>query len=112
MINKRSRTAGKLTMGTISQATSNSLKPPGRPAHAFTHDSVDAMQTYQPPAAKDAGKSSTFVYNKDRQPRQVKRPDDTTIDLDYDKVGHLDKVTFPGGQVGNGWDAKKNSSIH
>ena len=83
-----------------------SLKPPGRPAHAFAYTPASQLQSYQPPAA-GGDKDTGYIYNRDGQPSQVRLADGGVIDLAYDKVGHLETISFPGGRVRIDWDAKK-----
>ena len=59
------------------------LTPPGRPAHAFTYTDIDLEVDYIPPTVTNGG-NTTHGYDVDRQLDLTTRPDNKTLDPDYD----------------------------
>ena len=81
------------------------LTPPGRPGHTFTHTPIDQTASYTPPTVAGTG-STGYVFNIDRQPTEVQRPDGYTTLFDYGATnGRLNSVTFSRGSLGFGYDA-------
>ncbi len=70
-----------------------SLTPPGRDAHTFSYSPLNMLSAYTPPLIEAAGTIS-YTYNPAGQLTQVIRPDDTTVDLDYDVSGRLETVVI------------------
>lgn len=82
-----------------------SLTPPGRPAHTFTHTPVNLTSSYTPPSVTGTGPTG-YVFNLDRQPTEVQRPDGQTTTFGYGPTnGRLNSVTFSRGLLGYGYDA-------
>ena len=82
-----------------------SLTPPGRPAHTFTYTPVDLQATYTAPSVNGGGTNkTTYTYNADRELELIMRPDDKTIQLDYDNAGRLQTQTIERGSYGFDYD--------
>ncbi|MEE8574748.1 MAG: hypothetical protein V3T30_04975, partial [Thermodesulfobacteriota bacterium] len=79
------------------------VTPSSRPAHTFTYTSVDLTDSYSPPDVLTGTDTTTYVYNLDKQPTLVTRPDGATIAYAYDSPdfvnvdGLLDTITIPRG---------------
>jgi YD repeat-containing protein len=82
-----------------------SITPPGRPSHAFTYTSVDLEESYIPPEIGMDPGLTHFIYNLDRQPVEMTRPDGSGITLEYDGAGRLNTLMFPSGQLAFHYDA-------
>jgi RHS repeat-associated protein len=82
-----------------------SLTPPDRPAHAFGYTPVDQTSQYVPPDIGAGTNQSQYLYNLDRQPTQVDRPDGESLTVGYDTAGRPESLTTPGRTVGYGYDA-------
>jgi choice-of-anchor A domain-containing protein/RHS repeat-associated protein len=78
-----------------------SITPPTRPVHTFTYTAVDQTETYEPPAVPGSGTNLTrYIYNLDRQPTDILRPDGASIIFDYHPNGRLRaRIAQPGGTV-------------
>ena len=76
--------------------------PPGLP-HAFAYTAVDLAEFYLPPEIGAGPRFTQYVYNLDRQPVQVRRPDGTTVDLAYDSAGRVSMIATPDGQTTFGY---------
>lgn len=72
------------------------LTPPDKPAHNFTYTPVDLAATYAPPDVGAGGNQTQYVYNLDRQPTQIIRPDGQTLAMSYDTAGRLQTLAVPG----------------
>lgn len=83
-----------------------SLTPPGRPAHTFAYTPVNLTEGYSPPKEGEGRSGTSYAYNKDKKLTKLTRLDDKTIDLAYDKVGHLETITIPEGKVTFAFDEK------
>jgi RHS repeat-associated protein len=59
-----------------------SLTPPGRPAHTFTYTPVDLTSSYIPPTVSGTG-TTGYLFNVDRQPTEIQRPDAQTTTFTY-----------------------------
>ena len=81
-----------------------SLTPPGRPAHTFTYTPVDLTASYTPPALPGAG-ATTYLFNEDKQPTTLVRPDGLATGFSYDDGGRLEEVTFSRGTLQYTYDA-------
>jgi len=81
-----------------------SLKPPGRPPHAFVHTPVNLQAEYVPPAVGGASGKTEYTYNADRQLEQMIRPDGQTMVPSYDAAGRLASVTLPDGPLTYSYD--------
>lgn len=82
-----------------------SLPPPGHPAHTFTYTSVDLTASCTPPAVP-ATRPTGYLFNLDRQPTEVQRPDGQTTLFTYGATdGRLAGVTFSRGTLAYGYDA-------
>ena len=94
------------TIGFGYDANSNvtALTPPGRPAHAFTHTPVDLTASYTPPAIAGTG-ATGYLFNVDKQPTAIQRPDAQTTGFGYDMAGRLSDVTFSRGTLQYTYDA-------
>ena len=82
-----------------------SLTPPDQPAHTLSHTPVDLISTYVPPDVGAGTNQSEYVYNRDRQPTQVDRPDGASLTLEYDAAGRPKTLTTPDRQVEYGYAA-------
>jgi RHS repeat-associated protein len=80
-----------------------SLTPPGRPAHAFTYTPVDLTASYTPPTVTGAG-GTGYLFNADKQPTAIQRPDGQATSFGYDTGGRLSAVTFSRGVLGYTYD--------
>ncbi len=82
------------------------LTPPGRAAHTFTYNALDAQQDYVPPAlsAAPAVTATHNTYNAEGQLTGVTRADGATIGLAYDSAGRPRTITTPEGQTTYGYD--------
>jgi RHS repeat-associated protein len=80
-----------------------SIIPPGRSTHAFAYTAVDLAEFYLPPEIGAGPCFTQYVYNLDRQPVQVRRPDGTTVDLAYDSAGRVSAIASPDGQTTFGY---------
>src|SRR5207245_11725678 len=66
------------------------VTPPSKPPHGFSFNLVDQISDYVPPVVGGSGHTRTrYFYNLDRQPTQILRPDEQTIDFGYDTAGQL-----------------------
>lgn len=82
-----------------------SLTPPGRPAHTFTYTPIDLASSYTPPAVAGTGPTG-YLFNADRQPTEVQRPDGQTTSFAYGPTnGRLNNVTFSRGTLSYGYDS-------
>src|SRR5687767_15119965 len=71
-----------------------SLTPPGRPAHTFAYTPLDFTSSYVPPAVSGTGPTG-YLFNPDRQPTEVQRPDGHTTTFTYGATnGRLTSVGF------------------
>lgn len=66
--------------------------PAGRPAHTFAYDGRNLLTSYSPPALPGTGPTK-YLYNEDRQPIRVERPDGHTIDTLYDTAGRVTMIS-------------------
>ncbi len=73
--------------------------PPGQPAHSLTYTQVDLLATYTAPVVAGVTNQTRFLYNADRQPSRIIRPDGQLVDFLYDGSGRLQIVTVPGGET-------------
>jgi len=80
-----------------------SLTPPDRPAHTFAYTPVDLTSSYTPPAVGGAG-ATGYLFNPDKQPTAIQRPDGQTTGFGYDTGGRLNEVTFSRGLLGYTYD--------
>jgi RHS repeat-associated protein len=81
-----------------------SLTPPGRPAHTLTYTPIDGVASYTPPPLAGTGPTG-YVFNLDRQPTEVQRPDGETTIFTYGGTnGRLTGITFSRGTLGLGYD--------
>ena len=99
---------GERTINYQYEANGNltALTPPGRPAHAFSHTAVNLVETYTPPNVNGAGNNLTqYTYNPDRQLTQITRPDNKTLDFNYDPAGRLSVLTIPRGPISYTYEA-------
>jgi RHS repeat-associated protein len=82
------------------------VAPPDRPAHAFSYDPVDLVNTYTPPAvAGVANPATSYGYNADHQLTSLTRPDGA-LNLTYEaaNTGRLWQVGLRRGLVTLGYD--------
>jgi len=80
------------------------LTPPGRPAHTFTFTPINLTSSYTPPPIAGTG-STGYLFNVDRQPTEVQRPDGQTTTFTYGATnGRLIGVTFSRGTLQCGYD--------
>ena len=83
-----------------------SLAPPGRPAHKFEHTSLDFVQSYTPPKIGNEEHSTRYEFDLDKKLTKIAFPGAQTVELAYDKVGHIESVTYPGGKRSYSFNAK------
>ncbi len=72
-----------------------SITPPGRPAHEFSFNLVDMVNSYQAP---DVGilRTTSYTYNLDKQLTSITRPDGKVATLSYNSTtGRLSSMTTP-----------------
>jgi RHS repeat-associated protein len=70
------------------------LTPPSRPAHTFTYTPVNLTSSYIPPTVTGAG-ATGCLFNVDRQPTEIQRPDGHTTTFTYSEPsGRLTSVGF------------------
>ena len=80
------------------------MTPPGRLAHTFTYTALDLTASYTPPVVSGTG-STGYLFNVDRQPTEVQRPDGQTTLFNYGPAnGRLNSVTFSRGSLNYGYD--------
>jgi RHS repeat-associated protein len=98
---------GGRTIGLSYDADGNltRLTPPGRPSHTFGYTPVDLTSRYDPPDVGAGTNASQYIYNRDRQPTQLDRPDAESVVVSYDAAGRPDGLTMPGRAVDFGFDA-------
>ncbi len=89
-----------------------SLKPPGRPAHAFTHDSRGLSQSYVMPMVGDGAGRVEYTYNLDAQLTGVRLPDLSELESHYDAMGRLTRVVRPESQTTFEYDADTGKLAH
>jgi RHS repeat-associated protein len=77
------------------------IRPPERGDHLFNHNAVDLVERYTPPDAPGIAQTYTqYLYNKDKQPTRIQRPDGQTIDFIYQpQSGKLDALHTPDGDI-------------
>ncbi len=82
------------------------ITPPGRAAHTFTYNALDARQDYVPPAlaAEQAITATHSTYNAEGHFTGVTRADGRTVGLEYDGAGRPRTITTPDGQTTYGYD--------
>lgn len=75
------------------------VTPPGRPAHEFSHDSVDRTRAYEPPDATGVpAPDSLYDYDFQHRPELVTDAAGDTMDHVYDPVsGQLSEVALSNG---------------
>lgn len=74
------------------------VTPPGRPAHRFTHNTVDLGQDYIPPNLGEVDAATRYIWNRAKQLESVVRPDGLVIDYVYGQsTGKLDRIDVPSG---------------
>ncbi|MEM7483436.1 MAG: hypothetical protein AAF481_19920, partial [Acidobacteriota bacterium] len=84
------------------------LVPPSRPGHGFTPSVVDLPEQYRAPAPDGQSSPSVtaFLWDLDRRPDFVTRPNGDTIDYSYDPTSHrLSAITIPRGAYTYGYNA-------
>jgi RHS repeat-associated protein len=83
-------------------ATGNvtSVTPPGRPEHRFTFSPVDLATSYTPPPVGGGQMTTAAVYDLDRRPATLQRPDGLQVGFSYDAAGRLSGLTVPTGPRG------------
>jgi YD repeat-containing protein len=70
------------------------LTPPSRPAHTFTYTPVNLTSSYIPPTVSGTG-ATGYLFNVDRQPTEIQRPDGHTTTFTYSEPsGRLTSVGF------------------
>lgn len=77
----------------------DSLTPPGRPGHGFSHTALDKESMYSPPALGAGNWSTVKEYNLDQQLLRVTRPDSGELEMEYDSAGRISQVHFPEGST-------------
>ncbi len=88
-----------------------SLKPPGRPAHAFTHDSRGLSQSYVMPMVGDGAGRVEYTYNLDAQLTGVRLPDLSELENHYDAMGRLTRAVRPESETTFEYDADAGKLI-
>jgi RHS repeat-associated protein len=75
-----------------------SLTPPGRPPHVYSHTPVDLAQDYTPPTVDLGNPQTVYQYNKDKQLTKVTRPDLQELNFTYSPTsGKLTSLGLPTG---------------
>ena len=82
------------------------LTPPSRPAHTFNYTPVDLERQYTAPPVFGGGTNqTTTIYDADKAPTTLTRPDGDAVAFAYDSAGRLTTTTFSRGQVIGTYDA-------
>jgi RHS repeat-associated protein len=76
-----------------------SVTPPGRPAHHFTHNSVNVLASYDPPALDGGNWSTTYTTDANKNVTRIVRPDGLELNIAYDTAGRMLSTTLPNGVV-------------
>jgi len=78
----------------------SSVTPPGQPAHGMSYTPVSLMDQYTPPAlASIIAPETTYVYDADRRPQAMTRPDGEVLNYGYDAFGRLSTIQGSAGTV-------------
>jgi RHS repeat-associated protein len=72
---------------------------PSTASHAFSFTPVELTSSYGPPSLGSGSWSTGYVYDLDRKPTTVTRPDGATISYGYDSAGVLQSTTYPQGTL-------------
>jgi RHS repeat-associated protein len=88
---------GGRSMGVSRDARGNLtlLTTPSGHTHGFTWSPVNKTTAYTPPTIAGAGPTG-YMYDLDRRPVRISRPDGINVDLTYDVGGRPLSVTWPG----------------
>jgi RHS repeat-associated protein len=78
------------------------ITPPGRPSHRLTFTDADDLESHV--TGGDDPATTQYLYNADRQLRQVIRPDGSSITFEYDGNGRPESVSSTDGSMSIEWD--------
>jgi RHS repeat-associated protein len=73
------------------------VTPPGRPEHVLDFNRVNLTTGYIPAGLGPAAKT-TYIYNSDRNPTHITKPDGSAVVITYDAAGRPETVNTPTGQ--------------
>jgi RHS repeat-associated protein len=78
------------------------ITPPGRPAHQFSLNLFELMESYLAPLVGDQGPTNTqYFYNKDKQLTEILDPSGDKLEFVYGSAdGRLDRIITPQGFYG------------
>jgi RHS repeat-associated protein len=92
-----------------------SLIPPGKSAHTFEYSLVDLETLYRPPYAGDSARTTTRVYDLDKEMTRVARPDSVNMEIFYGGSGSLagqpKRVSYDRGTVTFLYDTTKGLMV-
>ncbi len=75
------------------------LPSPTQNAHDFAYTPVDLVSSYTPPSLGSGSTATSYLYNADRQPTTVTRPDGVALSYGYDPFGRLTGIAYPQGTL-------------
>lgn len=81
------------------------LTPPGRPDYTFTYTTRDQVSVYAAPTVGAENNQTGYIYDPDRQPARVDRPDGQSVGFRYDSAGRLDLLDLASDDRSYGYDA-------
>jgi RHS repeat-associated protein len=78
------------------------ITPPGRPAHQFSLNPFELIESYLAPLIGDQGPTNTqYFYNKDKQLTEILDPSGDKLEFVYGSAdGRLDRISTPQGFYG------------
>jgi RHS repeat-associated protein len=76
-----------------------SVTPPGETAHQFTYTFAGDGASYTAPTVDGIASTTSYLYNRDRQPTLITRPDGKTVSFTYDSAGRPSTTTYDAGTV-------------